>query len=78
MLSVVKGWNVGRITLCVGIMLSTCLFDKLDTKQRSIEFIGTWEELHNPDFKVVEFDHFKNEAWVHYVVHYVVHDKRII
>lgn len=28
----------------------------------TIEFIGTWEELHNPDFKVVEFDHFKMNA----------------
>jgi len=25
----------------------------------TLEFIGTWEELYNPDFKVVEFDHFK-------------------
>jgi len=28
----------------------------------TIEFIGTWEQLHNPDFKVVEFDHFKMNA----------------
>ena len=28
----------------------------------TIEFIGTWETLHNPDFKVVEFDHFKMNA----------------
>ena len=28
----------------------------------TIEFIGTWEMLYNPDFKVVEFDHFKSEA----------------
>ena len=25
----------------------------------TIEFLGTWEMIHNPDFKVVEFDHFK-------------------
>ena len=25
----------------------------------TIEFIGTWEQLHNPGFKVVEFDHFR-------------------
>ena len=24
----------------------------------TIEFLGTWEVIHNPDFKVVEFDHF--------------------
>jgi hypothetical protein len=25
----------------------------------TLEFIGTWEQLYNPNFKVVEFDHFK-------------------
>lgn len=25
-------------------------------------FLGLWEELHNPNFKPVEFDRFKNEA----------------
>lgn len=24
----------------------------------TIEFLGTWEMLHNPNFKVVVFDHF--------------------
>ena len=24
----------------------------------TLEFLGTWEALHNPGFKVVEFDHF--------------------
>ena len=28
----------------------------------TIEFIGLWEQLHNPDFKSIEFDGFKNEA----------------
>ena len=28
----------------------------------TLEFIGTWESMYNPDFKVVEFDHFKMEA----------------
>ena len=23
----------------------------------TIEFLGTWEMIHNPNFKVVEFDH---------------------
>ncbi|MDR3180780.1 MAG: KilA-N domain-containing protein, partial [Prevotellaceae bacterium] len=23
----------------------------------TLEFLGTWEEMYNPDFKVVEFDH---------------------
>ena len=28
----------------------------------TIEFLGTWESVYNPNFKVVEFDHFKKEA----------------
>jgi hypothetical protein len=28
----------------------------------TIEFIGLWEQLNNPVFKLVEFDQFKNEA----------------
>ncbi|NDV69247.1 KilA-N domain-containing protein [Dysgonomonas sp. 25] len=28
----------------------------------TIEFLGTWETIYNPNFKVVEFDHFKKEA----------------
>ncbi|HEY0177695.1 MAG TPA: KilA-N domain-containing protein, partial [Pedobacter sp.] len=28
----------------------------------TIEFLGAWERLYNPDFKVVEFDHFKKDA----------------
>jgi len=30
--------------------------------RNTIEFIGLWELLHNPDFKGIEFDAFKNEA----------------
>lgn len=28
----------------------------------TLEFLGTWEQMYNPDFKVVEFDHLKSEA----------------
>ena len=28
----------------------------------TIEFLGTWESIYNPNFKVVEFDHFRKEA----------------
>jgi hypothetical protein len=28
----------------------------------TIEFLGTWEMINNPNFKVVEFDHFRKEA----------------
>ncbi len=28
----------------------------------TIDFIGLWEQLHNPDFNSIEFDGFKNES----------------
>jgi len=28
----------------------------------TIEFIGLWEQIHNPNFNSIEFDGFKNEA----------------
>lgn len=28
----------------------------------TLEYLGTWELLYNPDFKVVEFDHFRMQA----------------
>lgn len=31
-------------------------------RKDTIEYLGVWEKLHNSDFKVVAFDHFKNEA----------------
>ena len=31
----------------------------------TLEFLGTWEIMYNPYFKVVEFDHFKSEAGLH-------------
>ena len=30
--------------------------------RNTIEFLGLWEKLYNPDFKLVEFDQFKNES----------------
>ena len=31
----------------------------------TLEFLGTWEQIYNPNFKVVEFDHFNQEAGLH-------------
>jgi hypothetical protein len=31
----------------------------------TLEFLAAWETLYNPDFKVVEFDHFKANAGLH-------------
>jgi hypothetical protein len=30
--------------------------------RNTVEFLGIWEQIHNPDFKGVEFDTFKKEA----------------
>jgi hypothetical protein len=30
--------------------------------RNAIEFCGLWEQLHNPDFKRIEFDAFRNES----------------
>jgi len=30
--------------------------------RNTIEFLGVWEQIHNPDFKVIEFDDFKKQA----------------
>lgn len=33
--------------------------------RETLEFLGLWEKLHNPNFKGIEFDAFKNEAGLH-------------
>ncbi|MBQ6833899.1 MAG: KilA-N domain-containing protein [Lachnospiraceae bacterium] len=33
--------------------------------RNTLEFLGTWESIYNSDFKVVEFDHFKQQAGLH-------------
>ena len=33
--------------------------------RNTLEFLGTWEQIYNSDFKVVEFDHFKAESGLH-------------
>ena len=33
--------------------------------RNTLEFLGTWEQIYNPNFKVVELDHFKQEAGLH-------------
>ena len=33
--------------------------------KNTVEFIGLWETLHNPNFKPVEFDTFRKQAGLH-------------
>lgn len=34
----------------------------------TIEFLGLWEKLSNPDFKPIEFERFRNDAGSNYFV----------
>lgn len=43
--------------------------------KNTIELLGLWEKLNNPDFKQVEFDQFKNEAGLN---HFVLSPKKWI
>ncbi len=36
--------------------------------KNTIELLGLWEKLNNPNFKLVEFDQFKNEAGLNHFV----------
>ena len=36
--------------------------------KNTIELLGLWEKSHNPKFKLVEFDRFKNEAGYNHFV----------
>lgn len=36
--------------------------------KNTIELLGLWEKLHNPDFKLVEFDQFRNQAGYNHFV----------
>jgi len=36
--------------------------------KNTIELLGLWEKLYNPDFKLVEFDQFRSEAGLNHFV----------
>ena len=36
--------------------------------KNTLELLGLWEKLNNPDFKLVEFDQFKNESGLNHFV----------
>lgn len=33
--------------------------------RNTIEYLGVWEQLHNPNFKSIEFDGYRNQAGLH-------------
>ena len=33
--------------------------------RNTLEFLGAWEQIYNSNFKVVEFDHFRQQAGLH-------------
>jgi hypothetical protein len=44
-------------SIATGLVISHWLSTKF-----TIEFVGLWEQMHNPDFNVTEFSNIKNEA----------------
>ncbi|NLN48667.1 MAG: hypothetical protein GX154_06185 [Clostridiales bacterium] len=40
-----------------GYIIQNCLRNR-----NTIEFLGIWEKLNNPNFNVVEFEHIKSQA----------------
>ena len=43
-------------------LTSLAEWSPMATEIKRDEFLGTWEMIHNPNFKVIEFDHFKMQA----------------
>ena len=76
--SVIKVQNIDIAVITSGDNDFICLTDIAKTKEgesraadiiknwirsrSTLEFLGTWEQLYNPGFKVVKFDHFKMNA----------------
>jgi hypothetical protein len=71
----VKGTNVSFLTYGVNDYISLtdiaksrnnsepfAVINNWMRSRSTIEFIGLWEKLCNPDFKPLEFERFKNEA----------------
>ena len=72
---IVKGINITTIKIGKDIFISlTDIARNKNTEEpkdvvknwmrskTTIEFLGIWEQLNNPDFKGVEFDSFKMQA----------------
>lgn len=36
--------------------------------RNTVEFLGLWESMNNPDFKGVEFDQFRKDAGLNWIV----------
>jgi len=39
--------------------------------KNTIELLGLWERLHNPAFKLVEFEQFRNEAGANHLYYHL-------
>jgi len=49
----------------IGISKSDDVIRNWLRNRTTLEFLGTWEKIYNPDFKPVEFDGFKINAGLH-------------
>jgi len=49
--------------------LSGTVISNWRTTKYTIQFMGAWEQLHNPNFNVMEFHNIKNDAasWLQFI-----------
>lgn len=48
--------------ICAGFEAGTALIQNWMRARSTVEFLGVWERLFNPDFNSIEFERIKNEA----------------
>lgn len=46
--------------------------------RNTIEFLGIWEQLNNPDFKPIEFDGFKKQAGLNSFILTAIQQMRLL
>jgi hypothetical protein len=56
-----QGDYISVTDMCKGFGDDTLIYNWLRNKN-TVEFLGLWEKLNNPNFKGLEFETFKNEA----------------
>jgi hypothetical protein len=61
--------NIDRGTVCAPVETVTNCHQLKDyiiqnwlRNRNTIDFLGIWDKLYNPDFKPIEFDGFRNKA----------------
>ena len=53
------------LALCVDKQRTDYIIQNWLRSRSTIEYLGVWEQLHNPNFNPIEFDGFRNQAGLH-------------